>query len=128
MKPLLLILLLCLPVRSLTAAQSQVILVLGDSLSSSYGLDAERGWVHLLEERLEERAYAYRVVNLSISGETTRAALAVLEPALLKYRPGVVIIELGGNDGLRGIGLDEMRNNLTRLVAASRGQIGRAHV
>jgi acyl-CoA thioesterase I len=122
MKPVLLILLLCLPLCSPGADQTPVIVVLGDSLSSAYGFDAERGWVRLLEERLREKSYRFRVINLSISGETTRAGAAVLEPALPRYRPAVVIIGLGGNDGLRGIGTGEMRNNLTHLVAASREQ------
>jgi acyl-CoA thioesterase-1 len=122
MKPFLLLLLLCLPVCSPGADQPPVILVVGDSLSSGYGIDTEQGWVRLLDERLQSRSYRFRVVNLSISGETTRAAAAVLDPALPKYRPAVVIIGLGGNDGLRGINLDEMRNNLVHLVSASREQ------
>ena len=97
-----------------------VILVLGDSLSSAYGIDTDQGWVRLLDKRLQERSYPFRVVNLSISGETTRAAGAVLDPALPEYRPVVVIIALGGNDGLRGISLGEMRNNLANLVRTSR--------
>jgi len=95
---------------------------MGDSLSSAYGIDTEQGWVRLLDERLQSRSYRFRVVNLSISGETTRAAVAVLDPALPKYRPAVVIVGLGGNDGLRGINLGEMRNNLAHLVSASRDQ------
>jgi acyl-CoA thioesterase-1 len=122
MKPFLLLLLLCLPVCSPGADQPPVILVVGDSLSSAYGIDTEQGWVHLLEERLQSMSYRFRVVNLSISGETTRAAVDVLAPALPKYRPAVVIVGLGGNDGLRGINLGEMRNNLAHLVSASREQ------
>jgi acyl-CoA thioesterase-1 len=67
-------------------------------------------------------SHQFRVINLSISGETTRAAMTVLDPALPKYRPAIVIIALGGNDGLRGISLGEMRNNLAHLVSASREQ------
>ena len=122
MKPVLLLLLLCLPVCSRAADQPPVILVLGDSLSSAYGIDTDRGWVSLLEKRLKENASRFRVVNLSISGETTRAAAAVLEQALTRYRPAIVIISLGGNDGLRGISLGEMRDNLAHLVGASREQ------
>ena len=113
---------LCLPVCSPGADRSPVILVVGDSLSSGYGFETELGWVHLLEERLQSMSYRFRVVNLSISGETTRAAVDVLAPALPKYRPAVVIIGLGGNDGLRGISLDEMRNNLVHLVSSARAQ------
>jgi acyl-CoA thioesterase-1 len=122
MKPILLLLLLCLPVCSPGADQPPVILVVGDSLSSGYGIDTEQGWVRLLDERLQRRSYRFRVVNLSISGETTRAGAAVLDPALPKYRPAIVIIGLGGNDGLRGISLAEMRNNLEHLVSAAREQ------
>jgi len=99
-----------------------VILVVGDSLSSGYGIDTEQGWVRLLDKRLQSGSRRFRVVNLSISGETTRAATAVLDPALPKYRPAIVIIGLGGNDGLRGISLGEMRNNLEHLVSAAREQ------
>jgi acyl-CoA thioesterase-1 len=122
MKPFLLLLLLCLPICSPGADQPPVILVVGDSLSSGYGIDTEQGWVRLLDKRLQSGSYRFRVVNLSISGETTRAAAAVLEPALPKYRPAVVIIGLGGNDGLRGISLGEMRNNLEHLVSTAREQ------
>jgi acyl-CoA thioesterase-1 len=76
----------------------------------------------LLDERLQATSYRFRVVNLSISGETTRAAVAHLEAALANYRPAVVIVGLGGNDGLRGISLGEMRDNLTHLVSAGREQ------
>ena len=96
--------------------------MVGDSLSSGYGIDTEQGWVQLLDKRLQSRSCRFRVVNLSISGETTRAAIAVLEPALPKYRPAIVIIGLGGNDGLRGISLGEMRNNLEHLVSSAREQ------
>jgi acyl-CoA thioesterase I len=122
MKPFLLLLLLCLPVCSPGADQPPVILVVGDSLSSGYGIDTEQGWVRLLDKRLKSRSCRFRVVNLSISGETTRAAVAVLDPALPKYRPAIVIIGLGGNDGLRGISLGEMRNNLEHLVSSAREQ------
>jgi acyl-CoA thioesterase-1 len=120
MKPLLLLLLLCLPGCPLAADQPPVILVVGDSLSSAHGIDTERGWVRLLDERLQARSYRFRVINLSISGETTRAAVAHLDAALSTYRPAIVILGLGGNDGLRGISLGEMRNNLAYLVGAGR--------
>jgi acyl-CoA thioesterase-1 len=119
MRPILLLLLLCLTASCPAAGPPPVILVFGDSLSAAYGIEAERGWVRLLEERLRATSRRYRVVNLSISGETTRAAVPRLDAALEKYRPVVVIIELGGNDGLRGISLGEMRDNLANLVRAS---------
>ncbi len=92
------------------------ILVLGDSLSAAYGLDVERGWVNLLQQRLSEKGYSYRVTNASISGETTNGALTRLPKILEQEHPQLVIIELGGNDGLRGISLGEMQTNLTQMV------------
>lgn len=97
-----------------------VILVLGDSLSASYGLDRESGWVSLLEERLRERGLDYRVVNASVSGDTTAGGLTRLGVLLDDQAPAVVVIELGANDGLRGLGFDVIRNNLTTLVELSR--------
>ncbi len=96
-----------------------VILVLGDSLSASYGLDRESGWVSLLEERLRERGLAYRVVNASVSGDTTAGGLTRLGALLDDHAPAIVLIELGANDGLRGLGFEVIRNNLTTLVARS---------
>jgi acyl-CoA thioesterase-1 len=116
------------------AAQSQakatatparpVILVLGDSLSAEYGLARDTGWVKLMEQRLAEGASQggrqYSVVNASISGETTSGGRTRL-PALLKqHRPAIVIIELGANDGLRGLPIEAMRANLRSMVEASR--------
>jgi acyl-CoA thioesterase-1 len=105
--------------------KAPVILVLGDSLSAEYGLVRDRGWVRLLEQRLAEQRITaegrsqYSVVNASISGETTSGGRTRL-PALLKnHRPAVVIIELGANDGLRGLSLDSMRANLRAMVVAS---------
>lgn len=96
-----------------------VILVLGDSLSAEYGLPRGTGWVHLLGERLRDNGANYTVVNASISGETTSGGRTRL-PALLKlHRPAIVIIELGANDGLRGLPLATMRDNLAALVKAS---------
>lgn len=102
-----------------------VILVLGDSLSAEYGLARDRGWVKLLEQRLiDQRITAqgrgqYSVVNASISGETTSGGRTRL-PALLKtHRPAIVIIELGANDGLRGLSLPSMRANLRAMIVAS---------
>lgn len=95
-------------------------LVLGDSLSAAYGMDREAGWVHLLRERLEARGIDARVVNASTSGDTTRTGLSRLPRALDDHNPDLVIIELGGNDGLRGVDLSETRRNLARMVALSR--------
>lgn len=103
-----------------------VILVLGDSLSAEYGLQRGQGWVQLLANRLQQTQSNYTVVNASISGETTSGGRTRL-PALLKqHRPAIVIIELGGNDGLRGLPVTGMQENLSAMVRAS--QAGRARV
>jgi acyl-CoA thioesterase-1 len=99
-----------------------VILVLGDSLSAEYGLPRGAGWVRLLEQRLDARASSkYTVVNASISGETTRGGLTRLPQLLDTHRPSIVIIELGANDGLRGLPLEAMRANLKAMAEAARG-------
>jgi len=96
-----------------------VILVLGDSLSAEYGLQRGQGWVQLLANRLQQNGSNYTVVNASISGETTSGGRSRL-PALLKqHRPSIVIIELGGNDGLRGLPIARMQDNLSAMVRAS---------
>ncbi len=101
------------------ASARPVILVVGDSLSAEYGLPRGTGWVQLLTERLRSNRFNYTVVNASISGETTSGGRTRL-PALLKqHRPAVVIIELGANDGLRGLPLNTMRDNLVAMAKAS---------
>lgn len=96
-----------------------VILVLGDSLSAEYGLQRGQGWVQLLSNRLQQNGSNYTVVNASISGDTTSGGRSRL-PALLKqHRPSIVVIELGGNDGLRGLPVARMQDNLTAMVRAS---------
>ena len=97
-------------------AEAPGILVLGDSLSAGYGLVAGEGWVDLLQRRLADRGYPHRVVNASISGDTTRGGLARLPRALTIHDPSILIIELGGNDGLRGIPVDEFRGNLEQMI------------
>ena len=97
-------------------AEAPGILVLGDSLSAGYGLKAGEGWVDLLQRRLADRGYPHRVVNASITGDTTRGGLARLPRALTIHDPSILIIELGGNDGLRGIPVDEFRGNLERMI------------
>ena len=98
-------------------AETPVILVFGDSISAGYGLTrVERGWVALLQARLAEQDYGYQVVNASVSGETTAGGLARLPRALLLHRPQIVILELGGNDGLRALPILQMRANLGRMV------------
>ena len=100
---------------SASAAAAPTILVWGDSLSAGYGLDANSGWVHLLEQKLKSQAPEYRVVNGSVSGETTSGGLSRLPAALERYHPDILLIELGGNDGLRGQPLDAMRSNLAKM-------------
>ena len=95
-------------------------LVLGDSLSAAYGIRLEQGWVALLQDRLKAKGYGHRVVNASSSGETTGGALARLPRALERHRPAVVVIELGGNDGLRGLPIADVRANFESLIRLSR--------
>ena len=92
------------------------ILILGDSLSAAYGIRLERGWVALLEARLADQGYRYRVTNASVSGDTSRGALARLDGLLRTEPPRITIVELGGNDGLRGIPVEEIRDNLDEIV------------
>jgi acyl-CoA thioesterase-1 len=100
------------------AASAATILVYGDSLSAGYGLPQEQGWVSLLAQRLRAEKFDYRVVNASISGETTSGGRSRIGSALKSHRPDLVIIELGANDGLRGTSLAAMRTNLEAIVDA----------
>ncbi len=110
--------------RAATAAASRAgaptLLVLGDSISSAYGLPAGAGWVDLLGKRLEERGYPQRVVNASIAGDTTAGGRARLPGLIAQYRPAIVIVELGGNDGLRGGDLQATKANLDAIVSLIR--------
>jgi acyl-CoA thioesterase I len=96
------------------------LLVLGDSISAGFGIGVEEGWVALLQGRLQREGYGYRVVNASVSGETTGGGLSRLPRALQLHQPKIVIIELGGNDGLMGLPLDVIRKNLKTMIQASR--------
>ena len=98
------------------AQATQTLLVLGDSLSASYGLPQERGWVSLLQQRLTHENKAYRVVNASISGETTSGGLYRIDALLANHRPSIVILELGANDGLRGLSIEATRGNLESMI------------
>jgi acyl-CoA thioesterase-1 len=117
-----LILVLCLFAAALPArsAEPPVILVVGDSLSAGYGLSPGQGWVTLLQKRLKKEGYGHRVVNASVSGETTDGGVARLDRAIATHRPGIVIIELGGNDGLRGLPVSRVQANLGLLITKSR--------
>jgi acyl-CoA thioesterase-1 len=99
---------------------ARTILVFGDSLSAGYGLPAGSGWVSLLEQRLGRDRLAYTIVNASISGETTLGGRNRIADALAEHTPAVVIVQLGGNDGLRGNSIEETRRNLIAIVGASR--------
>lgn len=104
----------------LAAGAREAIVVLGDSLSAAYNMDRAAGWTHLLQQRLDRRDLPYRVVNASISGDTTAGGLARLPPLLAEHRPAVVVVELGGNDGLRALAPVQTRKNLAAIVARAR--------
>ncbi len=110
---------LCILVAAPARAQD-TLLVLGDSLSAAYGMAREEGWVALLEARLARERRPYRVVNASISGETTSGGAARIEALLMRHRPRIVIIELGANDGLRGLDLATTRANLDAMIRRAR--------
>jgi acyl-CoA thioesterase-1 len=102
------------------AASAGTILVFGDSLSAGYGLPQQQGWATLLEKRLRDEDFDYRVANASVSGETTAGGAARIGASLKAHRPDIVVIELGANDGLRGQSIDVMRRNLEAMIDASR--------
>lgn len=102
-----------------TPGEPPVLLVLGDSISAGYGLPNGKGWVTLLAQRLQTQGYRYAVVNASISGDTTAGGRARLPALLSQHKPAIVIVELGGNDALRGGNLSATRNNLEAMVAAA---------
>ena len=95
------------------------LLVLGDSISAEYGLQRDTGWVRLLDARLKEQHFPYTVVNASISGETTSGGLARIDELLKRIKPAIVIVELGGNDALRGLDLATTQKNLDAIVTRS---------
>lgn len=103
-----------------SAPDPRTILVLGDSLSAGYGMAASQAWPALLEARLRERDPRFRVVNASISGETTAGGLARIDEALERHRPAIVVIELGSNDALRGLPLELARENLGEMARRAR--------
>ncbi len=102
-------------------AAARALLVVGDSLSAAYGMDAKSGWVALLQKRLAQEKPDYRVINASISGDTTANGLARLPRLLAEHKPAVVVIELGGNDGLRGQSLEQMKHNIMAMVTKAKG-------
>jgi acyl-CoA thioesterase I len=98
------------------ASAEKSILVVGDSLSAAYGIPRNRGWVALLEERLKRERLDYSVVNASISGDTSGGGRARFPPLLERHKPALVVLELGGNDGLRGMPVAQIRSNLTAMI------------
>ena len=101
-------------------ADTPTVLVFGDSLSAGYGIDVDQSWATLLQTRLEEQGYEYRVVNASIGGDTTESGAARISQAIETFAPALIILELGGNDGLRGIPPSTMRSNLHTIIKTSR--------
>jgi acyl-CoA thioesterase-1 len=104
---------------SYACANTQTIVVLGDSISAAYGINTHQGWVSLLQTRLKKQGYSHHVLNASISGDTTRTGLNRLKPILKQNNPEIIIIALGGNDGLRGLPFDEIRNSLSGIIMLS---------
>lgn len=106
----------------LSQAHEPTLLILGNSLSAAHGIPLESGWVNLLEKKLEEQHLAVKVINLSQSGDTTQNGLEKLPDGLEKYQPKWVIIELGGNDGLRGLNIRRTKKNLETLIKMSQNK------
>jgi acyl-CoA thioesterase-1 len=98
------------------AAGGRTLLIFGDSLSAAYGMRADQGWVAHLQKRLDTQGYGYRVVNASVSGETTSGGKSRLARALTQHKPTLVILELGANDGLRGLPVKDARSNLDTMI------------
>ena len=107
------------PAAAVAQNKTPALLVVGDSISAAYGLPGSTGWVDLLASRLKERGYPQRVINASISGDTTAGGRARLPALLAQHQPAIVVVELGGNDGLRGGDLKAMRANLDAMVEAA---------
>ena len=126
MRKLITLIILCLAAGA-QGSECPTVLIFGDSLSAGYGIDVDQSWAALLQARLEQQGYEHRVVNASISGETTEGGAARIDAALETFSPDLVILELGGNDGLRGFPPARMRANLER-IAVSAEQSGAAVV
>ena len=104
------------PTAAFADKTTPTIMVLGDSLSAAYGIDRDEGWVALLRKRLAQKGYRYLVVNASVSGDTTRTGLGRLDAALGTHHPQIVVVELGANDGLRGLPFNEIESSLARII------------
>lgn len=101
-------------------AQAGTVLVVGDSISAAFGMDTRQGWVHLLDERMRQEGFEHQLVNASISGDTSAGGAARLPTLLAEHKPQLVIVELGGNDGLRGLPPGQLQQNLASMIDASR--------
>jgi acyl-CoA thioesterase-1 len=93
-----------------------VILVLGDSLSGAWGINADEGWVALLQQNISKQGLDYNVINASVSGDTSRTGLSRIDTALQEHKPAIVVVALGGNDGLRGLAFSEIENSLASII------------
>jgi acyl-CoA thioesterase-1 len=102
------------------SAEPPTILIFGDSLSAGYGIEVDQSWATLLQIRLSEQGYEHRVINASISGETTEGGATRIETALTDFSPDVIILELGGNDGLRGFPAARVKTNLEKIVTRAK--------
>ncbi len=100
--------------------EAPTVLVFGDSLSAGFGIDVDQSWATLLQSRLADQGYEHRVVNASISGDTTESGAARIGQAIATFAPSLIILELGGNDGLRGIPPSRMRGNLHKIIKTSK--------
>jgi acyl-CoA thioesterase-1 len=109
--------LIAIPVQGV---EPPTVLVFGDSLSAGFGIDVDQSWTALLQSRLQRQGYEHRVVNASISGETTEGGASRIHGALERFRPSVIVLELGGNDGLRGIPPERMKSNLRLVIETSK--------
>ena len=114
---LVIIMSLCPAVARSAEEATNTLLVYGDSLSAAYGIQEAQGWVTLLESRLNEENWTYKLINGSVSGETTTGGLERLPAMLSTYQPDLVILELGGNDGLRGLPLETLKANLKKMIS-----------
>ncbi len=110
---------LCLSQFAMAESSKPVILFFGDSLSAAYGIPKPQGWVNLFAQRLKDKQIPYEVANASVSGETTAGGLSRLPAALKQFKPSIIVIELGANDGLRGLPVEAMKNNLEKMIHTS---------
>lgn len=107
---------------SSTVTLANSIVVLGDSISASHGIEVQQGWVNLLQQQLKKADKDYKLINESVSGETTAGGLARIDKILTNYKPCVLILELGANDGLRGLSPKKMKKNLAEVIKRSQQQ------